>query len=109
MNFHVNAAGIDADWQFELGAWITHRDQPMPSLVLSRAKAGKLGDVYGVRSFATVDPNRDGKLGDVYGVRSFATVDPNRDRMILGSLKPIDDAAWAVCLLTPEWAAELAA
>ncbi|RUU25903.1 hypothetical protein EOC93_32995 [Mesorhizobium sp. M6A.T.Ce.TU.002.03.1.1] len=89
MNFHVNAAGIDADWQFELGAWITHRDQPMPSLVLSRAKAGKLGDVY--------------------GVRSFATVDPNRDRMILGSLKPIDDAAWAVCLLTPEWAAELAA
>ncbi|MEI8700342.1 MAG: hypothetical protein EOR99_05855 [Mesorhizobium sp.] len=89
MNFHVNAAGIDADWQFELGAWITHRDQPMPSLVLSRAKAGKLGDVY--------------------GVRSFATVDPNRDRMILGSLKPIDDAAWAVCLLTPKWAAELAA
>ncbi|RVB73569.1 MULTISPECIES: hypothetical protein [unclassified Mesorhizobium] len=89
MNFHVNAAGIDADWQFELRAWITHRDQPMPSLVLSRAKAGKLGDVY--------------------GVRSFATVDPNRDRMILGSLKPIDDAAWAVCLLTPEWAAELAA
>lgn len=90
MNICVNAASIDGDWKFKLGEWITRCDQDMPSLVLSRAKAGKLGEVY--------------------GVRSFANVDPNRDRMILGSsLKPIDDAAWAVCLLTPEWAAELAA
>ena len=30
--------------------------------------------------------------------------------MILGSsLRPIDDEAWAICLLTPELAAELAA
>ncbi|TIN10364.1 hypothetical protein [Mesorhizobium sp.] len=66
-------------WQFELGEWITHKDQPMPSLVLSRHKAGRMGEVY--------------------GVRSFAAVDANRDRMILGSaLKPIDDAAKAICL-----------
>ncbi len=69
------------EWKFELGQWITHKDQPMPSLVVSRQKAGKLGEVY--------------------GVRSFAFDDPNRDRLILtDSLKPIDDEAWAVCLLT---------
>ncbi|CAH2409355.1 hypothetical protein [Mesorhizobium escarrei] len=79
MNVHVNAASIDADWQFEIGDWITHVSQPMPSLVMGRQRAGRLGEVY--------------------GVRSFAVEDPNRDRMILGiSLKPIDDAAKAICL-----------
>ncbi|PTE11649.1 hypothetical protein [Mesorhizobium helmanticense] len=66
-------------WQFEIGSWITHRDQPMPSLVMTRQRAGRLGELY--------------------GVRSFALVDPNRDRMILAdSIKPIDDAAKAICL-----------
>lgn len=67
-------------WQFEIGQWVTHKDQPMPSLVLSRAKTGKLGELY--------------------GVRSFAFEDPQRDRMILGSsLKPIDAEAKSVSLV----------
>ncbi|TIL23660.1 MAG: hypothetical protein E5Y88_22285 [Mesorhizobium sp.] len=49
MNIHVNAASIDAAWQFEIGAMVTHRDQPMLSEVLSRQRAGRLGEVYGVR------------------------------------------------------------
>jgi hypothetical protein len=48
---------VNETWKFELGQWITHRDQPMPSLVMSRCRAGKVGEIYGVRSFATVDPN----------------------------------------------------
>ena len=60
----MNALAIVADlqpenWQFELGEMVTHKDQPMPSLVMVRQKAGRLGEVYGVRSFATVDPIRD--------------------------------------------------
>jgi hypothetical protein len=71
---------VNETWKFNIGDWISHKDQPMPSLVMGRHKAGKLGEIY--------------------GVRSFAVVDPNRDRMILGdSLVPIDDEAWAVCLL----------
>lgn len=77
-------------WHFCIGDWITHKTQSMPSLVMRRVRTSK-----GL---------------EVYGVRSFATVDPNRDRMILAdSLKPIDDEAWADCLLTPEMAAEMAA
>ncbi|RWK27351.1 hypothetical protein [Mesorhizobium sp.] len=87
MNAHVTVAA--EKWQFELGDWITHKDQPMPSLVLSRCRGGK---------------------NEIYGVRSFAFEDPNRDRMMLGSaLRPIDEAAWDICLLTPELAEELAA
>ena len=67
-------------WKFELGAMVSHRDQPLPSLVMGRIRTTK------------------GR--EVYGVRSFMNVDPCRDRMILAdSLKPIDDEAWAVCLL----------
>ncbi|TIT39964.1 MAG: hypothetical protein E5W76_17925 [Mesorhizobium sp.] len=78
MNMHVTAE--TETWQFELDALVTHKDGPMPSLVLSRIRTSK-GD-------------------EVYGVRSFATVDPNRDRIIMGAvLKPIDDAAWEICLL----------
>ncbi|RWD17030.1 MAG: hypothetical protein EOS75_03890 [Mesorhizobium sp.] len=68
-------------WRFELGAMITHRDHPpMPSIVLSRV--------------------RTSKGHEVYGVRSLAFEDPNRDRIIMGEvLQPIDDAAWDVCLL----------
>jgi hypothetical protein len=37
---------------------------------------------------------------ELYGVRSFAAVDRQRDRMILGeSLRPIDEAPWRDCLL----------
>ncbi|MDG4854082.1 MULTISPECIES: hypothetical protein [unclassified Mesorhizobium] len=87
MNAHVLAAA--ENWQFEVGAWITHKDQSMPSLVLGRMRTSR-GD-------------------EIYSVRSFAFEDPNRDRMMLGeALRTIDEAAWAVCLLTPELAAELA-
>ncbi|MBZ9980361.1 hypothetical protein LB521_04270 [Mesorhizobium sp. BR-1-1-8] len=67
------------NWQFEIGTWITHKDRAMPSLVLSRVRTAK-----GV---------------EIYGVRSFAEVDPNRDRMMLGEvLRPIDDAAKTISL-----------
>ncbi|RWA64412.1 hypothetical protein [Mesorhizobium sp.] len=79
MNMHVLTAETET-WQFEIDALVTHRDGPMPSLVLSRV--------------------RTSKGHEVYGVRSFAFEDPNRDRIIMGeALKPIDDAAWDVCLL----------
>ncbi|RWE25215.1 MAG: hypothetical protein EOS41_12260 [Mesorhizobium sp.] len=87
MNMHVTA---EVGWRFELDALVTHRDQPMPSVVLYRTKTTR-GD-------------------EIYGVRSLAFEDPNRDRMMLGeALKPIDDAAWNVCLLTQEFVGELAA
>ncbi|TPL39246.1 hypothetical protein [Mesorhizobium sp. B2-4-8] len=79
----------ETTWKFEVGAWITHKDRPMPSLVVGRV--------------------RTSKGTEIYGVRSFAVVDPNRDRMILGEcLCPIDDEAWADCLLTPEMTGKLA-
>lgn len=59
----VHAIQSGDGWQFKLGQCISHKDQSMPSLVMTRARAGK---------------------GEVYGVRSFATADPNRDRMVLG-------------------------
>lgn len=49
MNVHVNAAGIDADWQFEIGQTITHRDQPMLSTVMGRVRTTKGREVYCVR------------------------------------------------------------
>ena len=62
----------------------------MPSLVLSRFRAGGKKNM------------------EIYGVRSFAHVDPQRDRIILGDcLRPIDEAAWADCLLTPDEAANI--
>ncbi|RWF64341.1 hypothetical protein [Mesorhizobium sp.] len=76
MNMHVETE----TWRFELGAMITHRDGPMPSVVLYRTRASN-----GL---------------EIYGVRSFAFEDPNRDRLIMGEvLKPIDEAAWQICLL----------
>ncbi|TPL36778.1 hypothetical protein [Mesorhizobium sp. B2-4-8] len=70
---------VNEAWQFEIGAWITHKDRAMPSLVLSRVRTTK-----GV---------------EIYGLRSFAEVDPNRDRMMLGEvLRPIDDAAKTISL-----------
>lgn len=84
----MNAHAIVAEppppetWQFELGAWITHKDQPMPSLVMGRVRTTK------------------GR--EIYGVRSFMRVDPCRDRMILAeSLVPMSDdhPDWSDCLL----------
>jgi hypothetical protein len=54
--------------KFKLGQCVSHQDQPLPSLVLSRVKT----------------QNAKGKVFEIYGVRSFATVDPHRDRLILG-------------------------
>ncbi|RWC09032.1 hypothetical protein [Mesorhizobium sp.] len=81
MNAHATVTEQPTEtWQFELDALVTHKDGPMPSLVLSRV--------------------RTSKGHEVYGVRSFAFEDPNRDRIIMGEvLKPIDDAAWDICLL----------
>jgi hypothetical protein len=45
----LNAHTVNEDtWAFEIGTTVTHRDQPMPSLVLTRVRAGKL-EIYGVR------------------------------------------------------------
>ncbi|RUX48856.1 hypothetical protein EOA33_14350 [Mesorhizobium sp. M4A.F.Ca.ET.050.02.1.1] len=82
MNAHATVTEQPTEtWQFELDALVTHRDMPpMPSIVLSRV--------------------RTSKGQEVYGVRSLAFEDPNRDRLIMGEvLKPIDDVAWDVCLL----------
>src|SRR5688572_24574018 len=41
------------------GTCITHVDQPMPSLVMCRMKAGNGWEIYGVLSFAYEDPQRE--------------------------------------------------
>ncbi len=52
-------------WAFKVGQCISHKDQSMPSLVMGRTRASNGMEFYGVRSFATVDPNRDRMmLGD---------------------------------------------
>lgn len=48
-----------ADWRFKLGQCISHKEQSLPSLVMSRIRTAKGREVYGVRSFLNVDPNRD--------------------------------------------------
>lgn len=46
----VTANIVNAEtWKFEIGQMVTHRDQPMPSTVLSRQRAGRHGEIYGVR------------------------------------------------------------
>ncbi|MBZ9984736.1 hypothetical protein LB521_26760 [Mesorhizobium sp. BR-1-1-8] len=54
-----NTAEPVTSWQFKIGQCISHKDQSMPSLVVGRVLTSKGKEVYGVRSFATVDPNRD--------------------------------------------------
>ncbi len=51
MNMHTVNAQTRAEqtWKFEIGAMITHRDQPMPALVMARVRTGKGHEVYGVR------------------------------------------------------------
>jgi hypothetical protein len=78
----VDAAGGQTEsWAFKIGDMVTHHDQIMPSsLVLWRTRCGNGWELY--------------------GVRSFAFQDEQRDRMVLGqALRPIDEAAWADCLL----------
>jgi hypothetical protein len=70
------------DWQFKLGQCVSHKDQSMPSLVLSRTKAGRLGEMYGVRSFATVDPNRDRIILGSSLVNVVPNSEPCRDCML---------------------------
>lgn len=53
-------------FRFYIGQQVTHRDQPMLSIVLSRQLTGKGIEIYGVRA---VDPN-----------------DPIRDRIMLGEV-----------------------
>jgi hypothetical protein len=45
----MDAQTVNETWQFEIGAMITHRDQPMLSLVMTRQKTTKGREVYGIR------------------------------------------------------------
>ncbi|MER8921680.1 hypothetical protein [Mesorhizobium sp. M0802] len=40
---------VQENWKFEIGAMITHRDQPMLSQVVGRVRTTKGHQVYGVR------------------------------------------------------------
>ena len=46
-------------WTFRLGQCISHKEQSMPSVVLGRYRTTKGLEIYAVRSFALVDPERD--------------------------------------------------
>lgn len=53
-------------FRFEIGQHITHRDQPMLSVVMNRQLCGKGIEVYGVRSLNPNDSVRDRlMLGEV--------------------------------------------
>jgi len=58
------------DWRFEAGQCVTHKDQPMPSIVLWR----------------TYTSNALGEGHELYALRSFAFEDDNRDRLMLGKV-----------------------
>lgn len=47
------------NWSFNIGQCVSHVSQNMPSLVMERVRTSKGNEIYGVRSFATEDPNRD--------------------------------------------------
>ena len=84
MNAHAlitQPAALPADtYTYEVGTCVSHESQPMPSLIMYRSKTGK-----GM---------------ELYGVRSFAYEDTNRDRLILGaSLVVPGEADCKVCLL----------
>lgn len=80
----VRADGTVA-WRFKLGQCVSHRDQSMPSLVVARHKAGKAGEIYGVRSFATVDPNRDRTMLGNYLVDVALNSGPCHDCILLAT------------------------
>ena len=62
----TDAGRHENTFRFEIGQRITHRDQPMLSIVMTRQLTGKGIEIYGVRA---VDPN-----------------DPIRDRIMLGEV-----------------------
>ena len=46
----MNAHTVNTEtWQFAVGSLVTHRDQPMPALVMARVRTTKGHEVYGVR------------------------------------------------------------
>ena len=64
-------------YRFAVGDCVSHKDQAMPSLVMSRQLCGKGIEVYGVRSFAAVDPVRDRiMLGDCLRVPKARDCEP---------------------------------
>lgn len=68
----IDAGGHENGFRFAIGQRITHRDQPMLSVVTSRQRTSKGHEIYGVWS---LNPN-----------------DPMRDRIMLGEvLMPVDD------------------
>ncbi|RUU92817.1 hypothetical protein EOB59_05515 [Mesorhizobium sp. M7A.F.Ca.MR.176.00.0.0] len=44
----MDTHAVNGGWKFNVGQMVTHRDQPMPALVMTRHKAGRLGELYGV-------------------------------------------------------------
>jgi hypothetical protein len=46
-------------WAFKEGQCVTHKDQPLPSLVMMRVRSRRGAEIYGVRSFAFTDAQRD--------------------------------------------------
>lgn len=51
-------ADTSSAYQFEIGQCVTHTDQALPSLVMWRGMGGDR-EIYGIRSFAKSDDNRD--------------------------------------------------
>lgn len=52
-------------WAFDIGQCVSHKDHPMPSLVMARQRSARGREIYAVRSFASVEPRRDRSiLGD---------------------------------------------
>lgn len=58
MTFHSRVT-VAAGWLFEIGKCVSHKTQAMPSVVATRIVASNGTQVYGVRSYADVDDNRD--------------------------------------------------
>ncbi|AZV21578.1 hypothetical protein [Mesorhizobium sp. M7A.F.Ce.TU.012.03.2.1] len=44
----MDTHAVNESWKFNVGQMVTHRDQSMPALVMTRHKAGRLGELYGV-------------------------------------------------------------
>lgn len=63
MKFGGLAAPLTPTWRFKIGQCISHEEQILPSLVMARVRTTKGHEVYGVRSFMDVDPNRDRMIG----------------------------------------------
>lgn len=49
----------DDPWSFSVGQCVSHKKQSLPSLVMGRIRPTKNIEIYGIRSFATKDDQRD--------------------------------------------------